>query len=197
METEKQCASGQDKNPAGETTSQAQADFEQGKQLLAAGDPILAAAAFHNALIGFEQEENQNGVANAVDKLGDICVERGDHAMALEHYERALDICAAQQDTFSVISLMKKMAPARRVLHQTREAASLYLDMLDIYSGFNNPAGAVTILEELAETYLEMGDRENAADTYRTVASIHANFKHRRQAEEYLGKAKSLLENRG
>jgi len=56
-----------------EAKDPAQADYDQGKQILQAGDEALAASCFHNALVGFEQNGDDKGVANASDQLGDIC----------------------------------------------------------------------------------------------------------------------------
>ena len=38
-----------------------------------------------------------------------------------------------------------------------------------------------------------MGQKEKAADTYNTIASIHKNFRHSKIAEKYREKAVSLL----
>ncbi len=51
----------------------AQTDYNKGKELRQAGDDAQAASCFHNALIGFEQNGDEKGVANASDQLGDIC----------------------------------------------------------------------------------------------------------------------------
>ena len=67
----------------------AQVDYDQGKDLLQAGDEALAASCFHNALIGYEQDNNEKGIANASDQLGDICAARDEHEKAIEHYEIA------------------------------------------------------------------------------------------------------------
>jgi tetratricopeptide (TPR) repeat protein len=167
-------------------------DYKKAREFLEAGDRAQAAAFFHNALIGYEQTGNEKGLANAADQLGDICVLRQDHETAINHFNRAYEVCEKLSDPFSLLSLKKKMAASRWALKQHKEAASIYLDVLDIYSGYNNPAGAVVILEELAKLYLEMGEREKAADTYRTVASIHKNFKHERHAREFLDMAKNI-----
>ena len=44
-------------------------------------------------------------------------------------------------------------------------------------------------MEELAELYLDIGERQKSADTYRTIASIHKNFSHNIQAKEFMDKA--------
>ena len=167
----------------------AQADYNKGKELREAGEDAQAASCFHNALVGCEQNGNESGIANASDQLGDICAAREEHEKAISHYERAFAICDKEDDLFSLVALYKKMVISRKALKQFDEAARIYLNVIDIYSGYNNPAGTVATMEELAELYLEMGEREKSVDTYRTIASIHKNFKHNLQAREYMEKA--------
>ena len=168
------------------------AEYKKARELLEAGDQAQAAAFFHNALITYEQSGDEKGLANAADQLGDICVLRQDHETALNHFYRAFEICEKLADPFSLLSLRKKMAASLWVLKQHEEAARMYLSILDTYGAYNNPDGAVAILEELAKLYFDMGERAKAVDTYRTVASIHENFKHKRQAQEFLDMASKI-----
>ncbi|NOQ66344.1 MAG: tetratricopeptide repeat protein [Desulfobacterales bacterium] len=172
-----------------EAKDPAQADYDQGKQIRQAGDEALAASCFHNALVGFEQNGDDKGVANASDQLGDICALREEHEKAIEHYQRAYDICDKENDSFSLIALLKKMVVSKRALNKYDEAIKIYLNVIDIYSGYNNPGGTVAAMEELAKLYLEIGERQKSADTYRTIASIHKNFKHNTYAKEFMDKA--------
>ncbi len=172
-----------------EVKDPAQVDYDQGKELRQAGDEALAASCFHNALVGFEQDNNEKGIANASDQLGDICAAREEHEKAIVHYQRAYDICDKENDRFSLIALQKKQVISKRALKQYGEAIKIYLNVIDIYSGYNNPEGTVGIMEDLAEFYLEIGERQKSADTYRTIASIHKNFKHNIQAQEFMDKA--------
>jgi tetratricopeptide (TPR) repeat protein len=166
-----------------------QVDYAKGKELRESGDDAQAASCFHNALISFEQDGNEKGVANASDQLGDICAVREEHEKAIAHYQRAYDICHKENDKFSLIALQKKMAVSRKDLKQYNEAVKIYLNVIDIYSGYNNPSGTVATMEELAELYLDIGERQKSADTYRTIASIHKNFSHNIQAKEFMDKA--------
>lgn len=175
--------------PPQENQSQAQQDYEAGQEFLKDNDTSQAANAFHNALIGFEQEGNENGIANASDKLCDICAELGEKAKAMEHLERAYAICHKNFDRFSLFSLERKKAGLVYQSGNLDEALALYLDILDEYTALRNPQGSVETLEIMAEIYLKKGEKEKASDAYRTIASIHANFKHQKQAEEFLAKA--------
>jgi len=172
-----------------EAEDPARADYNKGKELRVAGDEAQAASFFHNALVGFEQNGDDQGVANASDQLGDICAARQNHEKAIAHYQRAYTICDKENDMFSLIALQKKMGAAQRALKQYDKAVNIYLNVIDIYAGYNNPAGTVNVMEELAKLYLEMGERQKSADTYRTIASIHKNFKHNIQAQEFMDKA--------
>lgn len=169
-----------------------QADYDKGKELRAAGDETQAALFFHNALVGFEQKGDDKGVANACDQLGDICALREEHEKAIAHYRRAFTICDRKKDMFSIIALQKKMAVSQRELQRYTEAVKIYLNVIDIYAGYNNPAGTVATMEELAKLYLEMGERQKSADTYRTIASIHKNFSHSNHAREFMAKAEQV-----
>ena len=169
--------------------SPAQVDYEQGKKLLEAGEAAHAASCFHNALVGYEQSNDEKGIANASDQLGDICAAREEYEKAITHYQRAYAICDKENDRYSLVALLKKMAPARKAPKQHDETLKIYLNVIDLYSGYNNPAGTVATMEELAEFYLEIGERQKSADTFRTIASIHKNFKHTLQAKEFTDKA--------
>lgn len=179
-------------NSSQEEESQAKKDYREGRKLYGDGEYAQAAIAFHNALRGFEQEGNQAGVANASDRLGDACLARGEYAMAIANYQRAYSICEKEDDSYSVLALNKKMAAAYRNLGDHDKALELLYDILEHYRLTNNPKGAVEVLEIIGETYLEQGERLKAADAYRSVASIHARFKHTRMAEEFDRRAAAL-----
>ena len=177
---------------AGEDLDPARKDYLEGRKLHSQGDYAQAAQAFHNALRGFEEQGDEQGVANAADRLGDACLAREEYAMAIANYRRAFAVCEKEDDSFSQLSLNKKMAAAYRKLGDHEKALELLFDMLEHYRLTNNPKGAVEILVSIAETYAEQGDRARAADAYRSVASIHARFKHSRQAAEFNQRAEAL-----
>lgn len=176
-----------------EEKSQARLDYEAGQEHMQNRELSLAANMFHNALIGFEQEEDEHGIANAADKLGDICVEQKKYDKAISHYDRAYAICQKKSDRFSLFSIEKKKADVYFKAKRFQDAANMYLDIVDEYSALKNPKGAVETLEILADVYIAMGEQEKAADSYRLAASIHKNFKHKRHAETFLKKADEVL----
>ncbi len=177
---------------AGEQTENldpARADYKKGREHLKNGDLAEAAACFHNALQGFEEQGDNQGVANALDRLGDVCFDRGELSMALSHYERCRQICKEFKDPDSVFTLNQKIVNTLWRTGERSRALSTCFDILDHFHACNNPQGSVEILDTIATLYLEMGKKSDAADAYRTIASIHKNFGHKRLAEQNLEKA--------
>ncbi len=177
-----------------EEKSQAQQDYEQGMSFLNDKEDTQAAAAFHNAIIGFEQDNDDSGIANASMKLADICLAKQDYDKALEFCSRAHKICSASNDTFSLICIKETQAKIYTEWQKYKEAIKLYVDLVDDYNATRNPQGAVNALETLAEIYLKDGDRKDmAADCYKTIAKIHKSFKHVTYYKRYLKKSEDLL----
>lgn len=156
-----------------------------------------AALALHNALLGFEERRDDNGIANASNQLGHVCLAREDFDSALRHYRRALEICERANDRMSVIAVLKKILVTQRGLKRYDEALATAFAILDLYRDNRDPQGTVDTLEVIADVYLDAGQREKTADTFKTIASIHKNFGHATTAEKYLEKAAALLHSGG
>jgi len=169
-----------------------QAEYEDGQEFLKENDLTQAAVAFHNALRGFEEKNNQDGIANASNQLGNVCLQKEDFEKAKEHYRRAWDICERFEDSMSLLALSVQLVAVHRELGEYEKAMSLCLDMLETHDRNNNPKDTVATMETIADIYLDQNKKEQAADTYRTIASIHKNFKHNNFAKRYIDKAEEL-----
>ncbi len=183
----------EEKTKEDENKTQAELDYDEAVEFMANDDMAQAANLFHNAFIGFEQDKDISGVAKASDRLGDICAMRKDFDGAKKHYDRAFEICQEAEDAFSILDLHKKIADLHAVCGKHKEAINLYLDVIDDLSAMKNHEGVIKTFEKMAGVYMEMGNREMAADCYRTAASIHQNFKHTRHAEALMKKAEEVL----
>ena len=175
-----------------ETKEQTNADYKTGLDFLKNGETTFAAHAFHNALMGSMELGDDHGVANAADKLADICLEREEYPQALKHIETAFAICEKEQDQSSMISLRRKIAQAKTGMGKYDEVLEIFFDLIDFYKGSLNPKGTVEVMEKIAEVYLLQGNTAAAADTYRTIAGIHTNFHHKKIAEEFMDKAATV-----
>lgn len=172
--------------------SQAQLDYNEGQEFLKKEETSMAANSFHNALLGFQKDNETNGIANVSDKLGDICLMKESYEQALKHWQTTYEICEKANDRISVFSIVKKRAKLYWQWKKYPEAINLHLDMLDEYSANNNPQGSVETLESLCEIYLEKEDKAKAADCLRTAAEIHKNFKHKNFYDRLMARAESI-----
>lgn len=169
-----------------------QAEYDDGIEFLKDKDLTQAAVAFHNALVGFEEKNHQDGIANASNQLANVCLEKGDFEKAKSHYLRAWAICDRFEDTMSLLSLSGQLITVYRGLKEYDKAMGLCLDMLETHNLNNNPKDTVATMEIMADIYLEQGEKSKAADAYRTIASIHENFKHNNFAKRFREKADEL-----
>ncbi|NOQ45132.1 MAG: tetratricopeptide repeat protein [Desulfobulbaceae bacterium] len=172
----------------------AKKDYIEGREFYTAGNYTMAAQSFHNAMKGFEEQGNEQGVANASDRLGDVCLARDQYELAIDNFQRAYAICEKEEDSFSSLSLNKKIAIAHRELGQLDQSLEILYDMLDHYQLTRHPKGVVDILIVLAEIYVKQGKTEKAVEAYRTVSSIHGNFKHKRLSEDFARRAEELAQ---
>jgi len=170
----------------------AKRDYLEGRELLKQRKYSEAGMAFHNALKGFEEQGDEAGIANACDRLGDVCFARQEYKNALAHYLRAYELCDKEQDSFSTLALNKKLAEVYKGLGELNKSLEVYFDMIEYYQITKNPKGTVDTLLLVAKVYLIQGERERAADVYRTISSIHKNFKHKRKAAHYASEADKL-----
>jgi tetratricopeptide (TPR) repeat protein len=175
-------------------TDPAQALYDEGKDFLEKKELAQAAVALHNALLAFEEDKNINGVANASNQLGHVCLQRLEFEKALKHYQRAWTICEKEDDPMSLMALSNQLIAVYQGLKQYPEAVKICLDLLDSYNRNNNPKGAVETLERMVAVYLDAGEMAKAADAYRTIAAIHSRYKHKSIAEQFVKKAQALEE---
>ena len=169
-----------------------QAEYDDGIEFLKEKDLTQAAVAFHNVLRSYEEKKHQDGIANASNQLGNVCLEKGDFEKAKVHYQRAWDICDRFEDPMSLLALSMQLVVVHRGLNDNAKALEICFDMLDVYNSNNNPQGTVATLQTIADIYLAQNEKAKAADTYRTIASIHRNFDHKNTAEKFTARAKEL-----
>ncbi|MCG6931751.1 MAG: tetratricopeptide repeat protein [Desulfofustis sp.] len=173
--------------------SQAQRDYEEGRGYVERGEAALAAVSLHNALRGFEEENNRQGMANASNQMGHACMLKDEFDRAIANYQNAWKICEELGDHVSLLSLAKQLAQAHQGAKEYRRALDLCLDLLDSYQRNNDPQNTVEVLERMASIYKDAGEKEKAADAYKTAAAIHRNYRHNKFADALKQKAEDLM----
>ncbi len=174
------------------STDPIQAEYEDGVEHIANKEYGQAALSLHNALVGYEKKNHQDGIANASNQLGIVCMQKKEFAKAREHFQRAWDICERFDDTMSLLALREQFVVIHRQAKEYREAIEHCLGMLETHHSHNNPEGTVNVMERMGEIYEEQGEKSKAADAYRSIASIHRNFNHENFASRFEKKAAAL-----
>lgn len=167
-------------------------EYAEGVRFLEQQEYGQAAVALHNALVVFEQRQDETGIANASNQLGHVCLFCNEYEAALIHYQRALIIVEKANDRMSTLAVLHKIVTAQKELKQYDKAISGCFEILELYQDNRDPRGTVATLETMAEIYLEDGQRGKAADAYKTISSVHKNFRHDTMAAQYLEKAIQL-----
>jgi len=161
-----------------------QAEFEEGKRFLEEKNYAQAALAFHNVLLSYEEKNDKNGIANASNRLGEVCLGKKDYEQAEKHFQRAMKIVVAADDPMSEMMLSQQLIEVYAGKKEHAKAIEVCLSLMEDYKNNNNPQGVVTILEKMAVIFIDAGDKNKAKDAYRTAASIHRSYKHKGIAEE-------------
>lgn len=182
-----------DGNSKGGTANPAKKEYEAGREFVARQEYGQAAAALHNALVGFEEMQDEGGIANASNQLAHVCLACNDYQGALNHYQRALLICEKSNDRMSILAVLKKIVAAYKGLKQYDQVLKTCLDMIDHYQDNRDVPGTISALEEMADAYMATGQKEKAADVYRTIGGIHKNFRHDTTAAAFMEKAVKVL----
>ncbi len=171
----------------------AKEEFDRGCQFLENHDLSQAANCFHNALLDYKERGDDKGIANASDKLADICLEHENFAQAIPHLEKAIAVCDKANDFLGITALRKKLARAYDGMGQYQKAIAIYHELLDTYRNFQDPGSAVRTLEAMSKNFQAQGNKEEAAAALRTAAAIHRSFKHTRHAQDFENRAEQIL----
>ncbi len=182
----------QDGESRPESQTGADKDYAEGKRYLEKGELSLAVVSLHNALIGYEEKNDDKGMANASHQLGKACFLKEDYEQAQTHFLKAESLCVKLGDPMGKLTVSRQLIDVYSSLQDYDKAIDECIDVLDLYQANNNPQGSVDIIEKMAEVYIAAGDTAKAADAYRTIASIHQNFKHDSIAASYREKAEEL-----
>ncbi len=175
---------GTDPRPDNQAPDPAQVDYQEGLRHLEHGNLSQAANALHNARIGFEEAGNEEGLANAYFRLGDVCLRSQEYAKALDYYEQSAAIIRKHDDLMSMLAIRKRKIACLKGMEHYQAAIDAYVELLDIYEAMHNPASTVETLVGMGETFEAMGELDKAAGAFRTAASIHRRYKHEKAARK-------------
>ena len=103
------------------------------------------------ALATFQRLEIEENEADATDVLGMIAAMTGDHATALRHHQRALDLYRRIGNNNVIGGTLADLARAHAALGQLDEARAAFRDALAVYERQSRDSDADIVRQELAD----------------------------------------------
>lgn len=167
-------------NIANERIKEAQKLYKEGEILSNQGRSLDAIDKLKEALIVFEEEDHDKGIANACEKLGDLNCFRGNLNTALPLYQRAVAICQKNDDPVSEVILLEKIIDIYRKKNEFEKCLPYYMRALEIAEITGDAGKAGYYLTGIGDVYQRRGELKKALDAYKTALKI---FKQTRSSE--------------
>jgi tetratricopeptide (TPR) repeat protein len=145
---------------------------ESGHCLIDLGRWDEAAVACQEAIVRFEELDDERGVATAKFQLGAVRVEQKRYAEALEIYVEAQGVFERLSEPGSIAATWHQIGAVHRKVRQFEQAERAYRQSLAIKVQQKNLDGEASTLYELGTLYDEMGRLEDAVTFYQQAADI-------------------------
>jgi tetratricopeptide (TPR) repeat protein/class 3 adenylate cyclase len=139
-----------------------------GEYLARAGEEMVKASAFHEAVAAFERalsllpEDRTEVTAGLLTNLGDACRVLGDHAAARRWLERALELARRAGDSRIECRALNSLARAAIIQGGYAEAKPYLAEALKLASRHGYQQEAAKVLLNLADVSFRLGDAETA-----------------------------------
>lgn len=131
-----------------------------------------AELSYRAALVDFEAARDTIGQAHVMGQLGQICLDRGEHAVAEEHLTRALLLCRGVGSRRVEVQVRFRQCELMIAREEFRQAADNLLDLLDLVRAGRDLVGESRILCRLSTTYEQLGDLAGTERMLRAVIAV-------------------------
>ena len=127
-------------------------------------------------------------VGITLNAIARIVADNGDYAEALEYYGEALMHMEAEGDLYPMAMIRNNMARPLRALGRYTEAITASQEALELFKQADITTESAFAYGQLGQTYLEMGDLENAEKHFLRQGELFA------ASERILNQAKSTID---
>ncbi|MEB3831625.1 tetratricopeptide repeat protein [Phormidium sp. CCY1219] len=153
---------------SGETRQLLQQGFEKFRQ----GEFQVALQIYQQVLQRFSRENNRAGVAETLDKMGEVYAALGDYNTALEQLQTALTHRRELNQTAAVGETLNHLGFVYRQLGDYSQALQLHGEALELAQTVANLAVKGESLHNMAAVYAATGDYNRALELYEMALSI-------------------------
>lgn len=131
-----------------------------------------AELSYRAAMVDFETARDTIGQAHVMGQLGQICLDRGELAVAEEHLTRALLLCRGVGSRRVEVQVRFRQCELMVARKEFRQAADSLLDLLDLVRAGRDLVGESRILCRLSTTYEQLGDVAGTERMLRAVIAV-------------------------
>lgn len=124
------------------------------------------------ALHLYRSTGNQEGLATAINLLGWVREEQGDHEQESHHYSEALTIRRQLGDPWMIALSLSNLAEGALRRGEYERARSLFTESLQQFRASEEPGGTALALRHLGEVAYFEGDAPQAYDKFRECVKI-------------------------
>jgi tetratricopeptide (TPR) repeat protein len=153
--------------------AQAQKLFDEAVTLVDAKRYPEAAAKFEEALPFLRADDNRKGEASVLNNTGVTYALGGDHAKAMEYYNRSLDAATAVADEATQANVLYNLGVATYKLdRQPPEILDYFNRALDLYRKLGNRTGEADTLFNIGQVYQWNGEAARAREYYNNSLKV-------------------------
>ncbi|MCX6231019.1 MAG: tetratricopeptide repeat-containing sensor histidine kinase [Bacteroidetes bacterium] len=133
---------------------------------------------FHNSSELYKQLNDSSGLSNAYWNLGYLYYTINDHKIAIENFQKSLDISLKIKDRKRTAYALRGFGNVYALaLHNDNEALKYQFKALKLFEEINELKGFINTLSDIADSYRRLKQYKNAIVYYQKAIKANANNK--------------------
>ncbi len=131
-----------------------------------------AITSYSEALTGYEQLDDQEGMLNILDKLATLMAKTENSSAAVLHATRGIKLAEEMGDPDTKMFLLVALGDARQQLGESAEAVRAFSDALEIARTEGDEQNEALILFKLGYAQLDNNDADTASETWEQALKL-------------------------
>jgi len=130
--------------------------LKKGTECYYTGEYKIALQYFEEAIIFYNETDNQKGISACYNNIGSLNFEQGSYLIALEYYQKALKIRKKINYTSGIASCLNNIGETYRKQTDYPQSLQYYQQSLDIYTELDNKYGISAVFLNIGNVYQEL-----------------------------------------
>ncbi len=146
--------------------------YEEGLINFNRGMTLDAIKSLEQAAAICEELQDEAGIANCAEKIGDSMLVRGNFTGAIAQYQRALAMCEKHNDPLGIVILIEKLVDIFRKQGEFDNVLSYSFYALEKLESAGDSGRAAMFISTIGDTFEKQGKIDEALDAYRLAHNI-------------------------